>query len=301
MKKRLITSGVAIILAIIIIILSRINAIFLVAPVTGLTVISILELAKVLEIKSKMLKTCSVVYAVCTPFFVTGNALYNAFTGKELSVKLNSTGMVLLSILYVLVTLHSMLKHYTSVKFEQVATLMFGTMGVSLGMALLPAFHQFGYYYPSVFSKGDAMFIFIYSMVVCWTFDGGAYFIGSAIGKHKMAPQISPKKSWEGYIGGIVLGEIFCIIFFLLFKRFAAGEYQPQMFNIPIVAIMSPILATLSIMGDLSASTIKRNLGVKDFGNFFPGHGGVLDRFDSVLYVTPIVYVICKVMVMIKS
>ena len=73
------------------------------------------------------------------------------------------------------------------------------------------------------------------------------------------------------------------------------------MFTWGMIAIISPILATLSIMGDLSASTIKRNFGVKDFGNFFPGHGGVLDRFDSVLYVTPILYAILKVMVMIKS
>lgn len=301
MKKRIITAIIAVFFAIIIILLSRINALFLITPVAVLCVISIFELSKVIKIKSKMLKATSAVYAGLAPFLITGNAVYTSLTGKELKIPLNSTVLLIVTILYVLVVMHSMLKHYTTVKFEHVATLVFGTITISLGISLLPTFHQLYNYYGNVFSKGDSMFIFIYALVVCWTFDGGAYFIGSALGKHKMAPNISPKKSWEGYIGGIIIGEIACVGYFLLFKHFAGADYQPEMFNVTIVAIISPILATLSIMGDLSASTIKRNFGVKDFGNFFPGHGGVLDRFDSVLYVTPILYAICKVMVLIKS
>jgi len=300
MKKRIITAAIAIILAIGIVILSKIKSIFLMAPIAALVVISVLELAHCIKIESKMLKGCSVTYAGLVPFLVTGNAMYHEFTGQELNVPLNTTVLLIATILYVLVMLHSMIKHYTSVKFEQVATLVFGTIGVSLGISLLGVFHDFYFYYP-VFSKGDSMFIFIYAMVVCWTFDGGAYFIGSAFGKHKMAPNISPKKTWEGYIGGIVIGDIASVGYFLLFKWLASPEYQPEMFTWGMIAIISPILATLSIMGDLSASTIKRNFGVKDFSNFFPGHGGVLDRFDSVLYVTPILYAILKVMVMIKS
>ena len=299
MKKRIITAIVAVLGAIGIVLLTRINSIALLIPISAFCVISVHELINVIKIKSKMLITTSMCYAALVPFLVAGDEAYYGFFHKSIPVNLH-TILLLLTVIYVLTVLHSHIKHYTSVKFETVATLIFGTLGISLGLSLLPAFNAMYYYYP-VFSRGDSMFIFIYSMVVCWTFDGGAYFIGSKFGKHKMAPNISPKKSWEGYIGGIVIGEVFTIIYFLLFKTFATAEYQPEMFNVWMIAIISPILATLSIMGDLSASTIKRNFGVKDFGSFFPGHGGILDRFDSVLYVTPIIYVICKVMVMIKS
>ena len=300
MKKRIITAIVAVLGAIGIILLTRINSIALLIPVSAFCVISVHELIGVIKIHSKMLSITSMCYAAVVPFLVAGEEAYYGFFSKPLPINLH-TILLLITVVYVLVILHSMIKHYTSVKFETVATLVFCTIAVSFGLSMLPAFNAMYYFYPKAFSKGDSMFIFIYSMVVCWTFDGGAYFIGSKFGKHKMAPNISPKKSWEGYIGGIVLGEIFTIIYFLLFNHFATAEYKPEMFNVVIVAIISPVLATLSIMGDLSASTIKRNFGVKDFGSFFPGHGGILDRFDSVLYVTPILYVICKVMIMVKS
>lgn len=300
MKKRIITAIIAIIGAIGIVLLSEINTIFLLIPISAFCVISVREIIHVIKIKSKMLTATSMLYAGIVPFLVAGDQTYDSFIHKPFPVNLH-TVLLLVSVIYVLVVFHSLIKHYTSVKFETVATLIISTLCISLGLSLLPAFNVLYYYYPHVFSKGDSMFLFIYSMVVCWTFDGGAYFIGSKFGKHKMAPNISPKKSWEGYIGGIVLGEIFTIVYFLLFNYFATAEYKPVMFNVVIVAIISPFLATLSIMGDLSASTIKRNFGVKDFGNFFPGHGGILDRFDSVLYVVPILYAICKVMVMIKS
>ena len=300
MKKRIITAIVAIIGAIGIILLTKINTICLLIPISAFCVISTHELIGVIKIKSKMLKATSMIYAGIVPFLVAGDETYHAFFGKSFPVNLH-TFLLLITVLYVLVVLHSLIKHYTTVKFETVATLILGTIVISLGLSLLPAFNTLYYYYPKVFSKGDSMFLFIYSMVVCWTFDGGAYFIGSKFGKHKMAPNISPKKSWEGYVGGIVLGEVFTCLYFVLFNHFATADYKPVMFNLALVAIISPVLATLSIMGDLSASTIKRNFGVKDFGNFFPGHGGILDRFDSVLYVVPILYIICKIMVMVKT
>lgn len=299
MKKRIITAIVAVAYAILIVLLIHKSPIYLLASISVFSAISVNELIKVIKIKSKMLKFTSMAYAACVPFLMCFESLYYSFTKVKLTLNFRHI-LLLLTIVYVLVMLHSLLKHYESTDFETVATLIFGTICVSAGLSLLPVMSQLYFYYPNVFSKGDSMFVFIYSLVVCWTFDGGAYFIGSKFGKHKMAPIISPKKSWEGYIGGIVIGEICCIAYFLLFKHFAAADMKPELFNVVLVAIMSPILATISITGDLSASTIKRNFDVKDFGNFFPGHGGILDRFDSVLYVTPILYVILKIIVMVK-
>lgn len=107
-----------------------------------------------------------------------------------------------------------------------------------------------------------------------------AYFTGYAIGKNKLAPKISPKKTIEGSIGGILGSVIFCAIF--------------GYFVIPRLLIHCIILGVLggviSQIGDLTASIFKRKMGIKDYGNLIPGHGGILDRFDSVLFTAPMVY-----------
>lgn len=107
-----------------------------------------------------------------------------------------------------------------------------------------------------------------------------AYFTGMAIGKHKLCPNLSPKKSVEGAVGGVVGSVVFCGIFgyFLLPDAFVMTL---------VIGFMGSIFAQL---GDLSASAFKRQMGIKDYGNLIPGHGGILDRFDSVLFTAPAVY-----------
>ena len=107
-----------------------------------------------------------------------------------------------------------------------------------------------------------------------------AYFIGSFFGKHKMAPNLSPKKSIEGAVGGIVGAGILGLIFGILFMK-------DIWYHCLIIGIIGGII---SECGDLVASSFKRQMGIKDYGNLIPGHGGILDRFDSVIFVAPIVY-----------
>lgn len=126
--------------------------------------------------------------------------------------------------------------------------------------------------------------------VLIWVNDTGAYCVGSltakrAGGNHKMTPHISPKKSWEGLCGGIVFTLIAGIILFQFgwFDAVDANEYSI------VFAILFAITASLfGTMGDLMESLFKRSLGIKDSGHFMPGHGGVLDRFDSILLAAPI-------------
>ncbi|NLY21552.1 MAG: phosphatidate cytidylyltransferase [Tissierellia bacterium] len=118
--------------------------------------------------------------------------------------------------------------------------------------------------------------------VIAFATDSFAYFVGSAIGKHKLAPAISPNKSVEVAIGGI-LGSV--ALSFIYLKLFAEVE-------IIKVLALSIIGSIISQSGDLVASRIKRTTGVKDFGKLIPGHGGIMDRFDSVIMLTPIIYVI---------
>lgn len=110
--------------------------------------------------------------------------------------------------------------------------------------------------------------------------DSMAYFAGYAFGKHKLAPKISPKKTIEGSIGGIVGSVLFCGIF----GYFAVPQL---LIHCIIIGILGGIVSQL---GDLTASIFKRKMGIKDFGNLIPGHGGILDRFDSVLFTAPMVY-----------
>lgn len=115
-----------------------------------------------------------------------------------------------------------------------------------------------------------------------WGADTCAYCVGRLIGRHKMSPKLSPKKSVEGAIGGVVGAGLLGVIYALIFK-------QP----IVIYMLICMVTAVISMFGDLTASAVKREAGIKDYSHLIPGHGGILDRFDSVLFAAPAVYLSC--------
>ena len=122
--------------------------------------------------------------------------------------------------------------------------------------------------------------------VSSWINDTCAYFVGRALGKHKMAPVLSPKKSIEGLIGGIVGAGVFGAVFGILFDKYVdTMNYAPLLF-----AVVGAVGALPAVIGDLAASAIKRNNDIKDCGKLLPGHGGILDRFDSIIFTAPIIY-----------
>jgi phosphatidate cytidylyltransferase len=118
------------------------------------------------------------------------------------------------------------------------------------------------------------------ALVGTWISDTGAYWLGSRFGRHKLAPDISPHKSWEGVWGGLITG----LITVWAIARFAL--YLPHWQG----AVLGLVLVAAATLGDLAESVIKRQAGVKDSGNLIPGHGGMLDRVDSLLFVAPAVY-----------
>lgn len=127
--------------------------------------------------------------------------------------------------------------------------------------------------------------------ICAWCSDTGAYFIGCNFGKHKLAPVLSPKKSIEGAIGGVVSAALGGALFgFAVFRFFPLEESS----FILGCAFIGGIGAVFGQLGDLVASSIKRFTNIKDFGKIMPGHGGVLDRFDSVLFTAPIVYILSE-------
>lgn len=131
-----------------------------------------------------------------------------------------------------------------------------------------------------------------------WLADSGAYFVGTFLGRHKLCPNISPKKTVEGVIGGVITnGLIFVLLGLGYTKLIATGDVSA---NYILLFVLGMICALLGLLGDLSASLLKRQTGIKDYGNIMPGHGGVMDRFDSVLFVAPFMTIALSVFNIIK-
>ena len=121
------------------------------------------------------------------------------------------------------------------------------------------------------------------SWITVWVCDSAAMFVGKAMGKHKLAPYVSPKKTVEGSLGGLIFAVIACGIYVLVMRKY----FGLEMALLPAL-IFGAIGSSLGQLGDLSLSVIKRGAGIKDYGKLFPGHGGVWDRFDSILFAAPL-------------
>lgn len=135
-----------------------------------------------------------------------------------------------------------------------------------------------------------------------WLADSGAYFTGTFLGKHKLCPEISPKKTIEGLIGGVltngILFVVFSVIYVRMFKK-SGMDIAVEGYYF-ILFILGAVSALVGTAGDLVASLIKRQCKIKDYGHIMPGHGGLLDRFDSVLFVVPFFYAFLTVFDILK-
>ncbi len=132
---------------------------------------------------------------------------------------------------------------------------------------------------------------YIVLVLVCaWGSDVFAYFTGRLFGRHKLIPEVSPKKTVEGAIGGIICAAGLSVLYGFIIQ--SATDLTP---NYIVLAVCGLVLSAVSQVGDLIASLIKREHGVKDYGNIFPGHGGVMDRFDSVLSIATVLLAICLI------
>lgn len=154
---------------------------------------------------------------------------------------------------------------------------------VFTGFVYVPVFMSF-VYLTRTLTNGKYVFWLIF--ICSWVCDTCAYFAGSFLGKHKLAPVLSPKKSIEGSIGGIV-GSVLIAFLFGYFIEYKMLGGQNNAVGYMIICLFGSIVSQI---GDLVASGIKRNHNIKDYGNVIPGHGGILDRFDSVLFVAPVIF-----------
>lgn len=137
---------------------------------------------------------------------------------------------------------------------------------------------------PLLHGMENGKYLIWFILIAAWGTDTCAYFVGSKFGKHKFS-KISPKKSIEGCIGGTIGSVIIALIY-----TFAINKLAGLDISYIYIALIGALLSILSQIGDLSASSIKRTVGIKDFGNLIPGHGGMLDRIDSIIFIAPFAY-----------
>ncbi len=187
---------------------------------------------------------------------------------------------------YTVVIFGALVFYHSFITFREVGVIYSMSLMIPTALETIISLRNFG--------GRHGMFYVIIAISSAWIADTGAYFAGSLWGKHKLCPDISPKKTIEGVIGGFALNITAMLIFGYIFHVvYYAYSVDISYFTLVIIGFFGTIM---SILGDLSFSLIKRSCHIKDFGEIIPGHGGILDRFDSVIFEAPFVYLLVQIM-----
>ncbi len=280
MKQRVITAVV--LLALLAVVVWQINTPVLVLVIAFLAAVAANEIMRCAKVENTFIRVVATGYAACVPFFASAKALTPWVSEAVWGKVIGAVPGVVYLIALVLVLLLAMLKGYAYTTFEDVAVSVFAgalvPFGFSVFIRLRDMFQieQFGIY------------LIFYGLICALATDSGAQLAGMAFGKHKMSPNISPKKTVEGAIGGLIFSLILNGVAIILYNRLA--DFKMDEFAVTVLLVACLPVSFLGMMGDLSASVLKRNFGVKDFGKIFPGHGGVMDRFDSSMFTLPVTY-----------
>ena len=280
MKQRVITAVV--LLALLAVVVWQINTPVLVLVIAFLAAVAANEIMRCAKVENTFIRVVATGYAACVPFFASAKALTPWVSEAVWGKVIGAVPGVVYLIALVLVLLLAMLKGYAYTTFEDVAVSVFAgalvPFGFSVFIRLRDMFQieQFGIY------------LIFYGLICALATDSGAQLAGMAFGKHKMSPNISPKKTVEGAIGGLIFSLILNAVAIILYNHLA--DFKMDEFAVTVLLAACLPVSFLGMMGDLSASVLKRNFGVKDFGKIFPGHGGVMDRFDSSMFTLPVTY-----------
>lgn len=198
----------------------------------------------------------------------------------SVGLKLSVASSLTLVYLYVVALFLLMLFSNRTISIKHLGELLFGLVYIPYFLSHIIYIHSldFGRFY--------VWLVFIGAFMS----DSCAYFAGSYLGKHKLCPDISPKKTVEGAIGGVIGSGVSFVIYGIIVNTFFTSYLNGGSFNLILLFVLGIIASIVSQIGDLTASAIKRQFGIKDFGNIFPGHGGMLDRCDSIILVAPIIF-----------
>ena len=237
------------------------GGIVLFATTVAISMIGLFELYRVMKIQKKVIGYFG---------YLTVVSYYGLlwFHGEQF--------MMLMSIAFLMILMTIYVFTFPKYKTEEVTVAFFGVFYVAVMLSYL--------YQVRVMPDGKYLVWLIF--LSSWGCDTCAYCVGMLIGKHKLAPVLSPKKSIEGAVGGVAGAALLGFLYATVFGASMAEVKNPQV----ACALACAIAAVISQIGDLAASAIKRNHQVKDYGHLIPGHGGILDRFDSMLFTAPAIY-----------
>ncbi|MBO4920605.1 MAG: phosphatidate cytidylyltransferase [Lachnospiraceae bacterium] len=222
------------------------------------------------------------IYVFIKEFIITDINIIDFTLNHSVLFKIYSMSFLIIIALLLIILLAVYVLTFPKYNSEQITMVFFGFFYVVMPLMYIFLTRQM---------EGGAYTVWLI-FIGSWGSDTMAYVVGRKLGKTKIAPKLSPKKSLEGLIGGIVGAALIGIIYALIFKS-KLDEY----FSNPILvfALTGAIGSVVSQIGDMAASAIKRNKGIKDYGTLIPGHGGILDRFDSVIFIAPIVYLLMNI------
>lgn len=259
MFKTRLLSGILLVIIALATIISGGDVLF--ATLLMISFIGMTEIYRVLEISGTLL----------------GGAGYVAAAAYYFLIRMNRTDMVvMLAIAFLIVLMMVYVFTYPKYRSEQVMLAFFGLFYVAFMLS----------YVYQIRMLPQGAFIVWLVFICSWGSDTCAYCVGMLFGKHKMAPKLSPKKSIEGAVGGVVGAALLGAAYASIMNRTMVGADA----GVIQYALICAVGALISMVGDLAASAIKRNHDIKDYGNLIPGHGGILDRFDSVIFTAPIIY-----------
>lgn len=283
MRQRLISAafGVPLIAAVLLLY----NTVVLNIVVALISLLALYEVFVAMKyIQSRGLAAACFIYTAVLPFF-----------------NISRMHLIVMTCSYLfIVALFSLLMHYrTGLKLEQIGAASMLTVMISLAFSSIVFLRDILSVH--AYTSFDSFFYLALIFIGAWITDAGAYFVGRFLGRHKMAPQISPKKTVEGAVGGVACSAALFPVAGLVYQNYAASLHIGVTVNYPLLVVMGVLCALAAIFGDLAASIIKRECQIKDFGHILPGHGGIMDRFDSVMFVAPLMYVLVQVVHLVSA
>jgi phosphatidate cytidylyltransferase len=283
MAARLITSAVGIVLCIGLMFWGEVNPIVLTIAISLVTGLMCGELLSAKKLHKKLILSIpSVLLGISMPL-------------------LSSTDFVFVPLyLFTVLVFVSAVLYHKDITADDMMFAFGGTLLVTLSMTAF-AYTVCGNagLYPLVKVdniKSYPSFWIVLTLAVPWMADSGAYFVGRFLGKHKLCEAISPKKTIEGAVGGLISGFVASILIGFIFTWI----YKDVTINFIPLIIIGLINPVISIFGDLTFSIIKRSCNVKDYGSIMPGHGGMLDRFDSIILCAPLVFLVSQFITVIS-
>ena len=286
MKQRVITA--AVLLAVLAVVVWQIYTPLFIAVIAFLSAVAANEIMKCAKVTNKFILIFGTAMGSVIPFTSSESIMMPWIIGEKWGRLISLLPGMTLPVIIIIAFFLAMIFDFEHTKFEDVAVSIVASIAVPYGFSMFGVLRDF-----YGFKSQLGVYLIFYALITALGTDTGAQLGGMAFGKHKMSPRISPKKTVEGAVCGVATSFALNAIAMALYSKLAYTPLPKELITALLVA--EPFISFLSMMGDLSASVLKRNFDVKDFGKIFPGHGGVMDRFDSSLFSIPLTY--CVVMI----